>query len=167
MTLEKIKDFHIQNNYYVNIQPLKTSLGCVVNFPKNVIHNFKNVDITYMISHNYDNIDIFYVEESETKSKNIQTLIFNTRLLILEDILLKSLQRGISKELVVIDSNRIKSNIFSIIGVKLSEEHLNLEKELCSVFLKLLEGNIIKDIKDDLLLKGYEQVFNCFENGGL
>ena len=167
MTINELKKFHIDNNYYVNIKPLDKMLGCYVFFPENVLQNKKSVTRTYIISEDYQEIEVFHTENDKTTSKTTTTKRFNTRLLILEDILLRSISRNISKDLVLIDGGKIQSNIFEIVGVKLSQEDLKLEKELCEFFLVLLDGKAVENIEDPVLLNGYEQVLECFEKGGL
>jgi hypothetical protein len=98
-------------------------------------------------------------------SRHINVDKIVVRLLITEDILLNTIKRGLSRHLIIIDGGA-KHNTFHIIKINLTKEELELEKDLCIRFRKLL---LSKDRKESngIDISGFEEVLKCFEQGGL
>jgi hypothetical protein len=162
--LDKLIKFHIDHNYYVKIKPLPRMIGCVVEFPKNIIKKLPEINRSYIINDKL--IDIFHVEtgkDIDTKSVSISK--FGIRLLIMEDILIRTIQRQISRKLIFVE-NRIKDSIFDVLKIDMNKDELILEKELCLIFRGLLAGKVDYEVKKEIE-ESYRVLFNCFESGGL
>ena len=47
-----IRDFHVQNNYYVQVIPIKNTSGCIVTFPNNVLLGQESI-ISHIVTFGY------------------------------------------------------------------------------------------------------------------
>jgi hypothetical protein len=70
-----------------------------------------------------------------------------------------------SRHLIVIDGGKY-NNTFHILKINLTKEELEEEKDLCIRFRKLLLGKDRKE-SNGIDISGFEEVLECFENGGL
>jgi len=159
--MKKITKFHIDNKYYVKVQPISSLIGCCVEFPTNLLTNQPGYIKTYIVNEDPSYIEVLCsLDKHKTRKINVSRII--VRLLITEDILLNTIKRGISRHLIIIDGERY-SNIFHILKLNLSPEELEQEKDLCIKFRELLIGKESKET----CVSGFEEVLKCFENGGL
>lgn len=161
--LNKIIKFHIDHKYYVSIKSIPNMSGCVVHFPANLINNKPELNKTYLI--NDKEIEIYSQKcGQDIVKKSIQTAKYGMRLLIMGDILLKSLERGISRHLIVIEPPN--KNLFELLTLSINKEELMLERELCVNFRDLLLGKVSSSVKPELV-ECYKQIVKCFEEGEL
>lgn len=78
----------------------------------------------------------------------------------MEDIILKTFDLDLSKDLITVYDNR---KLFDILSINLNKEDTQIEQVLCVKFRKLLHGEV-----DDLEnVEGYQQLVDIFETGGL
>lgn len=160
--MNDILKFHIQNNYYVKVSRVPKTKGCIVVFPQDLIRNYIKTIRTYIITDN-DEIEIYNQEDDKIESSVVQAHKINIRLLLFEDILLRTLNRGISRHLIKIEGEK---NLFTLLDLGLNKEELEKENSLCLYFRKLLIGKVENDVSLELE-KPYLQIVECFENGGL
>jgi hypothetical protein len=165
--VNKIIQFHIDSGYYVKVKPLPKLAGCITTFPANKLTAQTETNRTYLINTDPSYIEIFHLEVGkDIISKKIHIDKIAMRLLILEDILLQTLARKISKKLILVEGDADRS-VFTILDVALDEEELALEKELCLKFRELLAGKVWYDVANSKFAECYKIVLECFENGGL
>ena len=163
--LDKIKQFHIKHQYYVSVKPIPNMPGCITCFPQNLINNKLELNKTYLIDEANEEIEIYSQScGKDITKKVIKTFKYGIRLLIMGDILLKSLDRGISRHLIVVEPP--EKNLFELLRLSINKEELVLEKELCVNFRELLLGRINNDVKPEVV-DCYRQIVKCFEQGEL
>lgn len=157
--MQELLQFHIDHNYYINIQAVPNTIGCIVNFPPNLFLHKPEIKRLYLINEDLAYIDIYHTEHNKTISKNIKIEKFGIRLLILEDVSLITVKMGMSTKLIL-------GNLFTILKINMTKEELELEKNLCIKFRELLIGKenvcVIEELNNC-----YRKVLECFENGGL
>ncbi len=164
--MNKITQFHIDHGYYVKIKPLPKMIGCFATFPANRLMSQPEANRTYIVNTEPSCIEVFHIDYgSDIISKKIHSDKFSLRLLILEDILLQTVARKMSRNLILVDGTDEKS-VFTLLDVMMSQEELDLEKELCLRFRELLSGKVEYDV-DASIADSYKKVLECFENGGL
>ena len=163
--MNQLVQFHIDHNYYIKIRPLPKINGCIAIFPHNLFIPKPIIKRTYIINENPICVDVYNTEHNKTTSKKIDTEKFGIRLLVLEDVLLRTIGMGMSTKLIIVE-NTEKGDIFSLLKLDMTTEELELERDLCIEFRKLLTGKEKCEVKDRLS-DCYERVLECFENGGL
>jgi hypothetical protein len=89
----------------------------------------------------------------------VDAVVTNIRLLVIQDIFLTANSLGMSKDLIVGDSDK---TLFQMLEIPMTDEEKALETQLCVTFRELLAGNVVASD-----IEGYAQVLSCFENGGL
>lgn len=165
--MNNIIQFHIDHGYYVNVKTLSNIIGCAVNFPPNYIINQPGSNITYLIENNPLRIEVYDLEDGhEINFHSLKVTKSSARVLVLEDILLRTLKRKIAQCLILVDENNNK-NIFDTLLLEMDDEVLELEKRLLLKFRELILGKVDTEIENIELAKGYRLVLDCFENGGL
>ena len=165
--MKDIIQFHIDNDYYVNVKSLPNMTGCFVHFPHNYFLEHPETNITYLIESDPLRIEIYEtIPGKEMRSNSILVTKSSARLLVLEDILLRTLVRKIAQVLIIVDKTAEK-NVFDALHLTLDEEDALLEKELLGKFRNLILGKVDNNILNHELAEGYRLVLNCFENGGL
>jgi hypothetical protein len=162
--MNKIVKFHIDNNYYVNIKSISNFVGCTSTFPPNLFTHQPGYIKTYTVNEEQSFIEVFS-SINKQKCRRIDVNKTAIRLLITEDILLNTIKRGMSRHLIVIDGGKY-NNTFHILKINLTKEELEEEKDLCIRFRKLLLGKDRKE-SNGIDISGFEEVLECFENGGL
>ena len=161
--MKKVISFHIKNGYYVKVKPVPNIAGCFVTFPTNLIYSLGELSKTYIINRDRYEIEVYELEKKEKiHSKVIHADKYNVRLLIIQDILLKTLLRNMSKSLIVAEGEK---TIFDMLSISLDKEDAEIEKVLCLKFSSLLEGEIEHDI-DSKIKSSYLQLLKFFESGG-
>ena len=159
--MNELIKFHILNNFYVRIQPIPHSIGCIVNFPANRFTKTLAIDKIYMLNNDPYSIDLYVLENNKSiLTKNVPANNSNIRLLIVQDIILNTFRLGMSKDLVVVEES--DKNLFGMLEMPQTREEKELETRLCVNFRELLAGNVVTSD-----IEGYEQVLLCFESGGL
>jgi len=153
-----IRDFHVQNNYYVQVIPIKNTSGCIVTFPNNVLLGQESIVKTYVLYSNPYVIELYTKKQDDIQTKIIDTNSLNIRLLVLTDIFLHANRLRMSKELIVLEQT--KKTLFDILEVEQTSEEKQLETKLCFKFREVLDGNVPTGEIDG-------QIVQCFENGGL
>ena len=98
--MNKIVKFHIDNNYYVKIQPIPNLIGCTATFPPNLLTNQPGYIKTYTVNEKLSYIEILSTLNKTLRHINVNKIVI--RLLITEDILLNTINRGISRHLMII-----------------------------------------------------------------
>lgn len=165
--MNKVIQFHIDSGYYVKVKPLPKMAGCFAVFPENKFTAQTEANRTYIINTEPSHIEMFHLDYGkDIISKKIHIDKIAIRLLILEDILLQTLARKISKSLILVE-NSYDTNVFNILDIPMDEEELELEKELCLKFRELLAGKVWHDVANSKFVECYRVVLECFENGGL
>ena len=149
--------FHIDHKCYVRIKPLNKEIGCIVSFPKNKLKDIKENTITYILDKNTYQIEVYSIHN--VKPKIIQANKINIRLLVVEDIILKTFALDLNKDLIIVDD---KKKLFEVLSINIDNEDLKKEQFLCKKFRSLLSGEV-DDLED---VEGYQQLVNVFENGG-
>ena len=166
--MNKITLFHIEHKYYIQVKPLPNMIGCIVRFPCNSFINKQEINRTYIINNDPYNIELFNVEKGkQIIQKRIYAQKIAVRVLILQDILLKTLSYNISTKLILVENGKIQKNIFKALNVDMDENDILLEKELCLKFRNLLSGKVENDIDNVEIAKSYRQLLECFEKGEL
>ena len=123
--------------------------------------------ITYLIESQPLRIEVYDLEEgSEINVHKITVPRSCARILVLEDILLRTIKRKIAQCLIVVDKSKNK-NVFDALALEMDAGALTLEKELLLKFRELVMGKVENNILNDELAEGYRLILNCFENGGL
>jgi hypothetical protein len=165
--VKDIIQFHIDNNYYVNVKSIPDMIGCFVHFPSNYFLERSETNITYLIEPDPIHIEIYEMAPGkDMHSHTVPATWSSARLLVLEDILLRTLARKIAQTLIVVDDTEGK-NVFDALRLELDAEDALLEKELLSKFREMILGKVDTDILNHELAEGYRLVLNCFESGGL
>jgi hypothetical protein len=149
--------FHVNNKCCVDVKPLNVEVGCIVSFPANKLTGIKENTITYILDKNVYEIEIY--GKNSKQPRKIKASKFNIRLLVIEDIILKALDLGLSKDLIRVEDG---AKLFDILSVNISDKDLTIETLLCKKFRKLLCGEV--DNLEDV--EGYQQLVTVFENGG-
>lgn len=158
--MDDIQQLHIDHGYYISVKPLSGSFGCVINFPPNRLKKIPLTHRTYILCPESYGIEIYTAIDGHIHSNMVQATSSNIRLLVLQDIMLTAFDRHISKELIVVEDT--EKNLFQMLEIPQTKKEKELETQLCVNFRELLAGNVVASD-----LEGYEQVFLCFENGGL
>ncbi len=165
--MNPIIQFHRDSGYYVKVQPLPKMAGCMATFPTNRLTIQPETKRTYIVNAEANFIELFNLDcGKDIISKKVHVNKIAMRLLILEDILLQSLARKISKNLILVEDSDDRS-VFTILDVLMDQEELELEKELCLKFRELLSGKVWYGVENSRFAECYQIVLECFENGGL
>lgn len=165
--MNDIIQFHIDHKYYVDVKTIPKMVGCMVSFPANQFAEQPEAHITYLIESKPLRIEVYDLEEgSEINVRKVQVTRSCARILVLEDILLRTLKRKIAQCLIVVDKSKQK-NVFDALALEMDAGALTLEKELLLKFRELILGKVDTDILNDELAEGYRLILDCFENGGL
>lgn len=158
--MDPITQFHIDHEYIVKVDPLITKPGCTAHFPENRFMQVPVIDRTYILYSDPYCIEIYTVRKSETIITDVvDAVVTNIRLLVIQDIFLAANTLGMSKDLIVSDSEK---TLFGMLEIPMTDEEKALETQLCVTFRELLAGNVVTSD-----IEGYAQVLSCFENGGL
>lgn len=161
-----IVKFHIDHKYYVSIKPIKDVIGFTALFPKNVLTKLPQLHRTYIVCNDGESIEVFdRVESQKCTSIMIDATRFSSRILILEDVLLKTIAYKMSQKLLVIEGSQSK-NILELLRFPMSDVEIALEQELCIKFRDLVLGRIDRNIRFDLA-PSYDMLVKFFEKGGL
>ena len=116
--MKKIIQFHIDNNYCVDVKPIPNLVGCCATFPPNILTNQPGYIKTYIVSEYPSYVEVLSsLDKQKTRRIDIDRIVI--RLLITEDILLNTINRGLSRHLIVIDGGA-KNNTFHIIKINLT-----------------------------------------------
>ena len=135
MTLD-IVQFHIQNEYYVKIEPLN-SVGCQAHFPVNILNNVPQITKVYML--NEDSIDLhIYINDELVTSTNIETEKIQARLVVIQDILLFANTLEITPALIIVEDDLMK-----MLDIGLTKEEREQEKELFVIFRDLVSSGVV------------------------
>jgi len=165
--VNNIIQFHIDHNYYVNVKSLPKMAGCCVEFPANHFEKRPKNTVTYLIETNPFRIEIYEVEDGTNLNvRKVDATQSSARVLVLEDILLRTLSRKLAQCLIIVDGTEGK-NVFDALSFTMGTRELELEKELLYKFRELILGKVDNEVEDPELAEGYRLVLNCFENGGL
>jgi hypothetical protein len=158
--VDPITKFHADHNFIVKVNPLKTRAGCVAYFPEHIFMQIPVIDRTYILYTNPYCIEIYTVSKNEKVITDVvPAVVTNIRLLVIQDIFLAANSLGMSKDLIVTNSNK---TLFQMLEIPMTDEEKVLETQLCVTFRELLAGNVVTSD-----IEGYAQVLSCFENGGL
>jgi len=158
--VDAITQFHIEHNYIVKVDPLHTRPGCTAHFPEHRFMQIPDIDRTYILYTDPYCIEIYTVRKKETIITDVvDAVVTNIRLLVIQDIFLAANTLGMSKDLIVGDSDK---TLFQMLEIPMTKEEKELETQLCVTFRELLAGNVVTSD-----IEGYAQVLSCFENGGL
>jgi hypothetical protein len=132
----------------------------MVDFPANKFDNIPSLCRTYIFDLETNKIELYIINGSEKIiHKTIQACKNNIRLLILQDIFLKTASLGLSKELIILKNT---DHLFKILIVPQTPDEKHQEQLLCQAFLDLLAGNIVINSN----IEGYQQLVSCLETGG-
>lgn len=149
-----IVNFHVKHNYYVSIEPIKNFCGCSVIFPKNKLMNIPELNKTYILySTNYT---IEYYVQLKLKD-TIQAHNNNIKLLVVQDILLTTLRRNMSRHLLLSKEKRL----FELLEFEQTKTQKAEEAKLCKEFSNILSGQATGSN-----IEGYDQLLSYFEKGG-
>ena len=150
--------FHVENNYYVSVEPFEKFYGCVATFPANKINCLAGLTKTYMFCEKSYTIDYYAkFNKSIVKKELIQATSSNIKLLVIQDIFLTTLRLNISKKLIISNNK----NIFKLLTLPQTEKDRKKERKLCTEFMKILSGKM-----PDSNVEGYDQLLYYFEKGG-
>lgn len=157
--MNDIQNFHIQYNYYVSVEKISNSLGCIAKFPKNIFINQDRFDKTYMINLVDLNIETFVLQNSKiVKSNNTKVSRIMMRPVIAFDILINALKLNIREKLIVVEDGK---KIFDLLEFDHTNEEAKLEQELCSSFFNYLNSNYNNGVE------GLSQMIDVLNDGGL
>jgi len=158
--VDPVTKFHIDHNFIVKVDPLKTRAGCVAYFPEHIFMQIPVIERTYILYTDPYCIEVYTVRKNEKVITDVvQAVITNIRLLVIQDIFLATNMLGMSKDLIVTGSNK---TLFQMLEIPMTDEEKQMETQLCVTFRELLDGNVVTSD-----IEGYAQVLSCFENGGL
>jgi hypothetical protein len=165
--VDDVIKFHIDNNYYVDVKSLPKMQGCCVTFPANHAAKYAETTITYLLENTPWIIEKYELIHGQNLNvRKIPTTKSSIRILVLEDILLRTIARKLAQRLIIVDKTEGK-NVFDALSLEMEGESLVLERDLLSKFRDLIMGKVNHNIENPELLEGYRLVLNCFENGGL
>jgi hypothetical protein len=155
--------FHIDNNYYVNIIPITKLIGCQAQFPANILLNVPETTITYLIEQDPLRIEIY---ENNIKPHNVVIPKYSARLLVLVDILMRTIARNLSPALILVEDAKEKT-VFDTLDLELSTSDQDAEKKMLILLRNFLVSGEAENDIEETLLDGYRMMLDCFENGGL
>lgn len=170
--MKDLKLFHYNNGYYIKVIKLPHSIGCSVEFPKNLLLDKEHYSKIYIIDEKRSVIEIHNLNNLKNEYKEVSAPIYATRILIAEDIVVSGQALNMTTDLILVfedDHFRYDLGLFDILDVKLTKEEEEKEKLLCNIFSKILTNQSWEDVdlEDEEVLDVCDLIVTCFENGGL
>lgn len=157
--MNDIQNFHIEYDYYVSVEKIPNSLGCIAKFPNNVFINQDRFDKTYMINLDDLNVEAFVSQNNKIiKSKITSVPKVMIRPIVAFDILINALKLNIREKLIIVEDGK---KIFDLLEFDHTNEEAKLEQELCSSFFNYLNSNY------DNGVEGLSQMIDVLNDGGL
>lgn len=161
--MDEIINFHLEHKYFVDVSKIKD--GCSVKFPKNliVIPNIQEYSIDYKIVSD----GLMIVSNEFTKHFAMDNSV--KRASIVVDIVLKTLQRNISGNLILVFDGIVqKKKISEILNPPVEKGDVLKDKKLLKNCLDILtNGADYYEMNKIGIGDQYNYLVNLINNGGL
>lgn len=165
----KFVQWYIDHDFYIRVQKLRKNT-CQVNLPDIVLYEplVTKSNIIYEIKDNH----ISYQDLTNDQSRKLILPDYAKRAIIMIDVIIKSIQRDISTDLIVIFNEKEeivpKKQFLNLFEEYDNPENKEKETKLIEYFQNYLLGNDAAEILEEYDIEsGGELVCNLFQTGGI
>lgn len=155
-------DFHIKNDYFVNIE-LSTEKCVDVLYPVNLLLNIPSNHTRYILG---DKKVSKYIDNN--LSAEIELVPYAMRLVVYQDIIFESIRRNIAGELILFDGEPLGDSLMELFPAPEDEEIQNQEQALNACIALLGSGVGAEHLAMQKgIAEGYEQSIAVIYRGGI